>query len=86
MTDAQRLRLIRSARFLAMWHDGMTYRDIGQAEGVGITRADELIKYAMRDVEMRRISLMHSLSSPLRAELLIRRALAVWSAHNQERT
>ena len=86
MTDAQRLRLIRSARFLAMWRAGMTYRDIGQAEGISITRAGVLVKGGLRDVEMGRISLMHSLSSPLRAELLTRRALAAWSAHDQERT
>ena len=29
---------------------------------------------------------LQALSSPMRAELLIRRALAAWSAHEQERT
>ena len=104
MTDAENARQSRRARLLAMWRDGMTYRDVGREEGISATRVGVLVKDGLRDIaraerdERRRIETMqiqveterraalHALSSPLRAELLTRRALAVWSAHDQERT
>ena len=57
-------------------------QNIVVAEAVAIQRrASERLA-----AEHERTLALKALSSPLRAELLIRRALAAWSAHEQERT
>ena len=86
MTSAVETPLERRARCVAMRQSGMTYRRIAEALGVSVPRAEQIVTRGLRDIADVRAAALHALSSPLRAELLIRRALAVWSAHDQERT